>query len=173
MNDDFMLDEFATDETITKGEEALQAYVNTINNTKQIDQHIPIIFYIVFGLLAIGGWFAAFYLEFSLGTLFFACFSSFLFSVVYLLPLGLKIYMAIGPTEYDYAVVDKLGESDVNYTSYNGKVKTYPCLYMHLSNGEPICYEFGNKKPCREFRKGERIEVKLKGGFYNPVEKLY
>ena len=49
----------------------------------------------------------------------------------------------------------------------------YPCLYMHLSNGEPICYEFGNKKPCREFRKGERIEVKLKGGFYNPVEKLY
>ncbi len=172
MDNEFLITDFETEDTIIKDEEALNTYLNTLHDKKQIEQHIPIMFYIVFGFMFIAGWFAFFKTE-HYEMLYFALFATFLFSIVYFLPLGLKLYMAIGLHEYSYAIVDELGDSKLNYKTRNGRVIPYPCLYMHLPNGEHICYEFGNKKPCREFYKGERIEVKLKGSFFKPVEKLY
>lgn len=84
----------------------------------------------------------------------------------------LAFYMRNG-YEVTYAIVDELAidykyDSDRHQPYVNGKK-----LLMHMEDGSRLTYNFTGVKPIREFQKGERIDIKVKGNWFLPLEKLH
>ena len=84
----------------------------------------------------------------------------------------LALYMRNG-YEVTYAIVDELAidykyDSSSHRSYVNGKK-----LLMHMEDGSKLTYNFTGVKPIREFQKGERIDIKIKGNWFLPLEKLH
>lgn len=84
----------------------------------------------------------------------------------------LALYMRDG-YEVTYAIVDELAidykyDSSSHRSYINGKK-----LLMHMEDGSKLTYNFTGVKPIRGFQKGERIDIKVKGNWFLPLEKLH